>query len=391
MIITFIKSIFLPTIYEILMRPTFAVINLSNLKYNFLNIRRKIKDKKIMAVVKADAYGHGVGEVAKSLNSLGNKKPDYFAVAIPEEAVELRRLKVSQPILVFDPFNREQAELIFKYNLIPTVFSEYHLRILLNAKKKFSKNIKLKIHIKIDTGMNRLGIDYYEAFNFVKKISLNKNFVIDGIYTHYATADEIDKKFADLQTERFKNFLSKLNAAKINYGLVHAANSGAVLSLPESYFDMVRPGILIYGYYPSLEVQRTIPLRPVMSLHSKVTSIKEIKAGETVSYGRKFTAVRTTKIVSVPIGYADGFNRNLTNFAAAIIKGKIVRQIGTVTMDRIMFDVNDANIKPEDKVILLGKHGNHKIDAWDWAKILNTIPYEITCGISKRVPRVYKK
>ena len=373
------------------MRPTFAVINLSNLNYNFLNIRRKIKDKKVMAVVKADAYGHGVGEVVTALNSLDDKEPDYFAVAIPEEAVELRNLKVKQPILVFDPFNKEQVELIFKFNLIPTVFTEEHLNILSSAKRKFSPVKKIKIHIKIDTGMNRLGIDYHEAFNFVEKISLNKGFLIDGVYTHYATADEKDKRFANLQTERFNKLLLELKSNKINYGLAHAANSGAILSMQESYFDMVRPGIILYGYYPSLEVPKTINLRPVMSLHSKVTSVKKIAPGETVSYGRKFKAHKATRIISVPIGYADGFNRNLTNFAKAIIKGKIVSQIGTVTMDRVMFNVDDINVKPNDNIIILGRSGRYKIDAWDWARILKTIPYEITCGISKRVPRVYKK
>jgi alanine racemase len=171
--------------------------------------------------------------------------------------------------------------------------------------------------------------------------------------------------------------------------LVHAANSAAVIDLPETYFDMVRPGISLYGYYPSLETTESIPLKPVMSIISYVTSVKEIKPGETVSYGRRFKAHHKIKIASVPIGYADGFSRNLTNKSKAIIKRKFYQQVGTVTMDRIMFNVNNDNIKPGDKVILLGRNKNLNISAWDWAKVLNTIPYEVTCGITKRLPRTY--
>ncbi len=373
------------------MRSTFAEINLSNLNYNYLSIRRSINGKKVMAVVKADAYGHGVEQVTRSLNSLGNDKPDYYAVAFPEEAVELRGLKVDQPILVFDPANKEQAELFFKYDLIPTVFTELHLKTLLNAKKRLSFHDKIKVHIKIDTGMNRLGIDAVNAINFIKKVSSSKYFIIDGIYTHFATSDEKDKIFANSQLKKFKNILKYLDMSKINYGLAHAANSGAILNMLDSYLDMVRPGILLYGYYPSMEVPKTIMSKPVMSLISKVSSVKKIMKDDTVSYGRKFKAAKNTKIISVAIGYADGFNRNLSNFARAIINGKMFMQIGTVTMDRIMFDIGSSNINIGDKVILLGKVGKIKIDAWDWAQILGTIPYEIICGIGKRVPRTYVK
>lgn len=372
------------------MRPTYAVINLSNLKYNYLNIRRAIKDVKVMAVVKADAYGHGAIEIVNSLNSLDEKKPEYYAVAIAEEAIELRKHRVKQPILVFDPFNNTQAELVLKYNVIPTVFSDDHIKVLLNAINNTSKGKRIKIHVKVDTGMNRLGIDYKHAFNFVKKISRNDNFIIDGIYTHFATSDEKDKTFAKLQLKRFKDLLNELKKEKISYGLAHAANSGAILDMPESYLDMVRPGIILYGYYPSLKTTGSIKVVPVMSLFSSVTSVKNIAKGESVSYGRRFKASKETKIASVPIGYADGFSRGLTNSAKALIKGKLVQQVGTVTMDRIMFDVGNEKILPRDKVTLLGKDRKFKVDAQDWANILRTIPYEIICGISKRVPRTYK-
>ncbi|MHB8580474.1 MAG: alanine racemase [Ignavibacteriaceae bacterium] len=372
------------------MRPTYAIINLSNLKYNYLNICRKIKDVKVMAVVKADAYGHGSVEIANALNSLKVKKPEYFAVAIPEEAIELRKHNIKQPMLVFDPFNNVQAELIFKYNLIPTVFSADHINVLLKAKNNFASVKRIKVHVKIDTGMNRLGIDYNYAFDFVKKISHDNNFIIDGIYTHFATSDERDKTFANLQLKRFNDLLNKFKSEKINVGITHAANSGAILDMPEAYFDMVRPGILLYGYYPSTKTSNSIKIKPVMSLFSTVTSVKKITSGETVSYGRKFKALEETRIASVPIGYADGFTRGLSNSVKAIMKGKLFQQVGTVTMDRIMFNIGNEMIFPNDEVILLGMSKKLKVDAQDWADILKTIPYEIICGISKRVPRIYK-
>jgi alanine racemase len=375
------------------MRPTYALINRSNLKKNLLNIRKKVKNAKIMAVVKADAYGHGFKEVVNTYNTLGNKKPDYYAVAINDEAVKLRKHKVKRPILVFDPYDKSEAEAVFKYDLIPTVFEQIHLNILLNERKNHSKKEKAKkkirVHVKVDTGMNRLGINSESALKFIEKLSHNKDFIIDGIYTHFATSDEKDKSFANLQLSRFKELLAELKKRKINYGLAHAANSGAILDMPESYFDMVRPGISLYGYYPSLETTESIKLEPVMSIISKVSSIKSINENDTVSYGRIFTASEKTKIISVPIGYADGFNRNLSNKTKAIIGGKYYNQVGRVTMDRIMFNVNFDKIKIGDKVILLGKSNGLAINAWDWGTILSTIPYEITCNISRRVPRIY--
>lgn len=366
------------------MRSTFALVNLSNLLYNYLNIKKKVRKTKIMAVVKADAYGHGLKEVVKALNSTGKNKPDYFAVAFIQEGVELRKLRINQPILVFEP-PAEKRDLywISKYNLTPSVFNKNHINLINNSNKK------IKVHVKVDTGMHRLGISYETAFDFIKNISKNKKIQIDGIYSHFATSDEKDKTFANLQFSRFKQLIDKLKHEKIKYGLTHMANSGAILDLPETYLDMVRPGICLYGYYPSLETSESINLKPVMNLISKVETLKEINKGEFVSYGRRFEAKRRTKIISVPIGYADGYYRNLTNQGKAIINGKIYNQIGTVTMDRIMFDAGTDDISIGEKVTLLGEDGKYKIDAWDLSKMLNTIPYEITCNISKRIPRTY--
>lgn len=339
-----------------------------------------------MAVVKADAYGHGVEKITTTLNSLGVNSPEYFGVAIIDEALELKKIKVKQPILVFDPVTSEQADFYIKNNIIPTVFEKRHLDALLKKKG----NAPIKVHIKIDTGMRRLGIDFKDAVTFIKQVSRNKNFIIDGIYTHFATSDEKDKFYAELQLRRFKEIISGLKKENINYGLAHAANSGAILDMPDAYFDMVRPGISLYGYYPSLETTGSIKLKPVMDIVTKIGSVKVIKAGEPVSYSRRYYSKRKTNIITVPIGYADGISRSLTNKMKCLIKGKFYQQVGTVTMDRIMFDTRNDSYKNGENVTLLGNQKEKKIDAWDWSKILNTIPYEITCNISKRVPRIYK-
>lgn len=372
------------------MRLTKAVINLKNLKQNYFNIRQKVNGAKIMAVVKADAYGHNVKFVTDYLNSLGNKKPEYYAVAIPDEGVELRKLGIKQPILIFDPLDKYQVDKFFKYDLISSVFTKEHLNILLKHKRKLNHQERIKVHVKIDTGMNRLGVDFNEAAEFVQSLSLNKNFTVDGIFTHFATSDVKGSNFTKLQIKRFNSVIKLLKEKNINYGLAHAANSGAIIDFPEAYYDMVRPGISLYGYYPSHKTSESIKLFPVMSLVSKVSTIKNIKSGETVSYSRRFKAKISTSIISVPLGYADGFPRAFTNKAKCIIKEKMYNQIGTVTMDRIMFNIGNDKVSINDEVILLGKNKNFKIDAWDWSDMLNTIPYEITCGISKRVPRIIK-
>ncbi len=372
------------------MRPTIAEINLANLKTNYLAIRKKTKTK-VLAVVKADAYGHGYEEVVSALNSL-NEKPEYYGVALAEEGIALRKLKIKQPILIFEPPNPYNVDAIIKYDLIPTVFSIEHVQLLedkLEVGNRLAKRKAFKIHIKIDTGMGRLGIPLKDAFPFIEKIAKNEKFILDGVYSHFATSDEKDKTFAKLQLKRFNAVLSGLKTKNINPNNAHIANSGAILTMPESYLDMVRPGISLYGYPPSSEIKSALKLEPVMSLISEVASCRWYEKGESVSYGRKYLLKKRSQIISVSIGYADGLNRNLSNKIFCIIKDKVFPQVGSVTMDRIMFDVGEAKIKIGEKVILLGESKHHKIDGWDWSKILNTIPYEITCNISKRVPRVY--
>ncbi|MBS4035604.1 MAG: alanine racemase [Ignavibacterium sp.] len=375
-------------------RSSKAVINISNLKKNYLNLREKANGSKVMAVVKADAYGHGLKIVVDALNELGKLKPEYFAVALADEGEDLRKLKVSQPILVFDTVTTDTIHKYFNYRLIPNVFTYEHLNILEDYVKNFSSKYltrRYPVHVEVETGMNRLGIDYKEAFSFISSLSSHPKFYVDGIYTHFATADEKNNAFAKLQLKQFNQLIEKLKLSKINYGLAHAANSGAVINYADSYFDMIRPGVSLYGYYPSENTTESVKLFPVMSIETEVGTVKTIYPGDTVSYGRRFKAKHKTKIVSLPIGYADGFSRSFTNKAKAIINGKIYSQVGTVTMDRIMFDVGNEKINIGDKVILLGKQKSKEITIWDWSNTLKTIPYEVTCLISKRMSRVVKQ
>jgi alanine racemase len=368
------------------MRHTFAEVNLAHLQNNFLNIRKKVKSAKVMAVIKADGYGHGAYECAKSLTELGEKKPDYMALALLEEAIDLRKAGIKLPALCFAPFSKEDIDNYVKYDINTTIFADEHLKVISAAKDK-----KIKAHIKIDTGMSRLGIRFNEAYEFINRAAQIKNLSINGIYTHFATSDEKDKTFAIEQLRRFKDIIDALKRSGINYGLAHCANSGAILDMPDSYMDMVRPGIILYGYYPSKETSESIRLNPVMTICSELDTVKEFTRGDSVSYGRKHYIRRKEMIASVAFGYADGYLRGLSNNACGIIRGQLYRQVGSICMDRSMFDVTEGSFEAGERIILLGSSKNVKFDAGNWADILNTIPYEILCGISKRVPRIYTK
>lgn len=369
------------------MRKTFAEIDLGRLKENFLNIRNKTNTR-VMAVVKADAYGHGMLRCVEALESLGSSRPEYYAVALLEEAIELRKSFPSVRILVFAPAESDELVFFDEYDLIATVGEPWQLEMLEEAFTYRSEK-PLKVHLKTDTGMGRIGVRFNDAAAYMRRLIAIPGISVDGIYTHFATSDEYDKSFAGLQLERFCGIVDELKASGVDYGLAHCSNSGAILDMPDAYFDMVRPGIILYGYYPSLDTSASVEVSPVMSLISTVSTVKRLKKGETVSYGRRYTASEDTTIVTVPIGYADGFVRGLTNRCQAIINGNIIRQAGQVCMDRIMFEAGDAEVSAGDRVVLLGRDGEMEITAWDWSKVLGTIPYEITCNISKRVPRLY--
>jgi alanine racemase len=340
----------------------------------------------IMAVVKANAYGHGMIQVVSYLEKLSNNKPCYYGVALLEEAIELRKSKVTKsPILVFAPLKIDEIHEYEKHNIIATISSKNE--ILKLSKVKFKK--QFNVHINIDSGMGRLGLAIDDATRLIMKLSENSKIKIEGIYTHFATSDEKNKKYSSLQLSRFNKVIDDLKIQNVNCGIIHAANSGAIMDIPESYFQMVRVGISLYGYYPSNETTEPIRLKPVLSLISEVASVSRFPKGTPISYGRRYKTKSETNIISVPIGYADGINRGLTNKMFCIIRNKKYPQVGTITMDRIMFDIGNDKVKTGNKVILLGNTKEYKISAQDWSGVLKTIPYEITCSISKRVPRKY--
>ncbi len=369
------------------MRPTYAEINLSHLKFNYLSIAKKVgKQVAVMPVVKADAYGHGMIECVKALLTL-NPKPKYFGVALLEEALEFRRKFKDEKILIFGKIDPKYFKRILELKITPTFFE-------LDQIQKYSEvaermNRIGKFHLKVDTGMERVGIDSNDIIDYLHWIKNKKNLFLEGIYTHFATSDSKDKSFANYQLKKFNEVvsISKKIIPRIKY--FHSANSGAIIDLSDSYFNMVRPGISLYGYYPSDETSESIELRPVMSIKSKFSFIKTVDENTSVSYGRIYFTKKKTKIGTLPIGYADGYNRLLSNAGKVIIKDKIFNVVGRVCMDQIMIDLEDENISYDDEVIVMGQGNSVKFDGADISKLIRTIPYEVCTSITKRVPRRY--
>lgn len=335
-----------------------------------------------MAVVKADAYGHGVKEVSLAAYDTGVRN---FAVATPEEALELRSYIKDGVILILSGVERPAYEKLISADITVTVYTEEQILILDEEAKKLNKTAKA--HLKIDTGMGRIGLRTDEELHCVlAALKRASNVNLTGMFTHFATADETDKSFTQKQFMRFLSAANAVKSAGFNV-ICHASNSAATIWQDKKmHLDMCRMGISMYGYPPSFDVDmKNCPVKPAMSLYSYITHIKTIMPGETVSYGRIFTAEKETKIATVAIGYADGYRRALSGKAIGFVNGKKVRQVGRVCMDQIMFDVTDVSANEGDEILLMGEGFN----ADDMAKISGTISYEILCGISKRVYRIY--
>jgi len=368
-------------------RPTRAEIYLDNIVHNLSEVKRWVGKKvKIMGVVKANAYGHGACQVAKVLIENG---VSYLAVATIEEALELRECGINIPILVFGYTPLPQAKELIVHNITQTVFDINYVkdleRIALNVGKK------AKVHVKVDTGMGRIGYtDLNVAEKEIEKMMEMEGVEVEGIFSHFATSDEKDKTYAEQQFDMFKKLLESLKQKEINIPLKHIANSGAIIDLKYTYLDMVRPGIVLYGSYPSENVERPLDLRQTMGFKTKIVYIKEVPEGTSISYGRTFITKRKSKIATLPVGYADGFNRLLSNNHHVLVKGKYAPVIGRICMDQTMLDVTDIEgVEVGDDVTIFGNQDGEKITAEEIAKKLNTIPYEVYCGISRRVPRIY--
>ena len=369
---------------------TWAEIDFDALKFNIKQIRR-ITDKKamVMAVVKADAYGHGAAECSKILLENG---ADRLGVACYDEAIQLRRAGIEAPILILGASFEEEIEELVKNDITITVFSYEFAAKISNVAKNLSKTAK--IHIKLDTGMTRIGyladIDDNKITDEIIDISKLDNIEIEGIFSHFSTADEKDSEYTKLQFERFIKVCDMLKEKGLDIPIKHIANSAAIMMYPETHLDMVRAGIILYGIYPSDEVDKTkINLKSVMSVKSKITCIREVAPNRGVSYGKMYITKGRTQIAAVPIGYADGYTRMLSGRAKMLVCGKSVDVIGKICMDQCMIDVTDVNnINVGDEVTVFG---SQTVTADDLAAALGTIPYEILCMISKRIPRYFKE
>jgi alanine racemase len=369
------------------MRITRAEINLEALKANLEEVRRKVGPSvRVMGIVKANAYGHGIIEIAHALNKFGI---DYLGVGFLEEGILLRNHGVTAPILVLGGVLGSQVDEFLEYQLDITV-SSVEIAEKINAEAAANATRRPRIHLKIDTGMERLGVRWEHAERFIEHVARLPRLDLIGIYSHFATADERDKSFVREQMNRFQQVLQKADKLGLDLRYRHIANSGALLDVPESLFNMVRPGIALYGIYPSRETSESIPLQPVLSLKSKVVYLKEIMPGMTVSYGRHFTAAHRTRIATVPIGYGDGYSRQLSNTADVLIRGERFRVVGAVCMDQIMVDVGlEAELHVGDDVTLIGRDGAGEVTVWQVAEMMKTVPYEVLTNIAARVPRYY--
>ncbi|NLK94805.1 MAG: alanine racemase [Clostridiales bacterium] len=371
------------------MRPVWVEVDLDALEYNVKNIKNLINNKDMIAVVKADAYGHGALDIIPTLIKNGVNR---LAVAVIAEAIEFRKKNINIPIMILGSTPLEYSEELINYDIEQTVFNLEYAEELSKIAVKMGK--RAKVHIALDTGMGRIGfLQNEKSINEVEKICRLKGIEVIGIFTHFATADEENKEYSNYQFNKFTSFIKELERRGIHIPIKHCSNSGAIMDLPETYLDAVRAGIILYGYYPSNEVNKEVlDLKPVLSLKAKISHVKELDKDMYISYGRTFKTEKKSVIATIPIGYADGYSRLLSGKVKVIVNGKLANVVGRICMDQCMVDVTDVgNVKVSDEVTLLGNDGDIKFNADDIAEIMGTINYEILCMIKQRIPRVYIK
>ncbi|WP_252213466.1 alanine racemase [Clostridium sp. VAP41] len=374
---------------EKIMRPVWAEIDLDAIAYNMRNIKKLAQNKDVIAVVKADCYGHGALDVVPTLLENGASR---LAVAVLTEAIELRNNDVTAPIMILGYTPEYLFEEVVNYDIEQTVYDLEYAKKLSHLAIKFNK--KAKVHIAIDTGMGRIGfIPNEKAIRDIKKIYNLKGLDVIGIFTHFSTSDETDKEYTNEQFNKFTSFIDMLSKVGVKIPIKHISNSGAIIDMPKTYLDSVRAGIILYGYYPSDEINKdNIKLKPALTLKASLTRVQELDINSYISYGKTFKTERKSIIATLPIGYADGYSRLLAPGAKVIINGKFAPIIGRICMDQCMIDVTDIDdIHVGDEVIILGEDGNLKLTANDLAKSMGTINYEILCMLKYRIPRVYMK
>ncbi|HHW41859.1 MAG TPA: alanine racemase [Syntrophomonadaceae bacterium] len=369
-------------------RPAWAEINLDALAHNVREIRRITNPRaQIMVVVKANGYGHGVEPVSRTALRNG---AGWLGVALLQEALLLRERGIKAPTVILGYTPDEDMEEVVANDISQTIFTWEGALALAAAAKRLGKTAK--IHVKIDTGMGRLGFPPdKETVETIFRMAHLPGVEVEGIYTHFAAADEADKSYTEEQFTRFVWLLKQLSARGVYIRWKHCANSAALLDLPYTHLDLVRPGNVIYGLFPSAEVRHdTVRLIPVMSLKARVAFVKEVPAGASISYGRTYVADKPRRIATIPLGYADGYSRLLSNKGEVLIKGRRAPVVGRVCMDQLMVDVTHIpDVVQDDEVVLLGRQGEEEITAEEIAAHLGTINYEVVCMISERVPRIY--
>lgn len=370
-------------------RPTWAEINLDNLAFNFHSAKEFIgTETKYMAVVKADAYGHGAVQCAKRLEAEG---VDWFGVALPEEGVELRKAGIRKLILCLGGFWDGQESLALSHNLTPVIFRIDKAQRLNQA--AIERGTAVAVHVKVDTGMGRIGVRFDEVREFADALKPLDHLRLEGVMTHFASADDLQQNdFTNLQIKRFEESLAIFRDRGFRPAYCDLANSPGAVAHPASRSNMVRLGGVLYGLGDDI-LPKGIDkpqLKPVMSVHSRIAHLKKVPAGETLGYGRTFTTAKDSIIATIPIGYQDGYTRRLSNLGRSIVRGCYAPVAGRVSMDWTLLDVTDVkNVQLGDEVLLIGRDGELEVTAEELARLTNTISYEITCGIDRRVPRVY--
>ncbi len=368
-----------------------AEIDLDAIAHNVREIKELIgKRTEMMGVVKADAYGHGVLEVVRTLLDNGVTQ---LAVSMLDEAIQIRKMGICVPILILSYTDPVRADEIVLNDVTQTVFSHDLAQALSAAAVKLGKNAK--VHVKVDTGMTRVGfMPGYSAVKNIMEIGKLPGLIIEGLFTHFASADEYEKDYTELQFERFMSVCSELGRAGIHIPVKHACNSAGIIQYPEMHLDLVRPGVILYGLYPSDQVDREkLRLKPAMTLKANVILVNDVEPGTCISYGRTFRTSRPSKIATIPIGYADGYTRLLSNKGRMLINGEFAPIVGRVCMDQCMIDVTDLEheVHVGDEVVIFGSQGEACISVDEIAADIGTINYELVCIIGKRIPRVYLK
>lgn len=367
-----------------IVRPTRVVVDLKILAENFKAIKAHVKDSKVMPILKANAYGNGLVRVAQLYEKL---KADFLGVAVVEEGILLREMGIKIPILVLGGVWGNQIPLFLKNKLSITASSIDKLNQIDDTAAQMK--IKAKVHLKIDTGMERLGVHYYNAEKFLEAAFKCKSIFVEGIYSHFANSESSDLTYTHLQLSRFQEVISYFDKYSLNPPIKHISNSGAILQLAEANLDMVRPGIMLFGVYPSDQIKKTVKVKPALTWRSLVVYFKVIKAGNAVGYGLTYTPDHNIRAVTIPVGYGDGYFRSMSHKAKVLLNGKLYPVIGNISMDQIVVNIENDSAYNSDEVILLGSDGKNSITAEDLADWAGTIPYEILTNINTRVPRIY--